>query len=181
MNAELAFEKFSQFHFEHCLDIGSGEGLHTQALRDKGKEVTAIDFIGGDVKGDYLDLSLKVDAVWCCHVLEHQPNVNLFLRKIFADLIDAGVFCITVPPLKHEIVGGHLSLWNPGLLCYHLIVAGFDLSGSEIILQDYNISVLGKKIPRQEVELKYDYGDIDTLSDFFPIPVKERFDGEFYG
>jgi predicted SAM-dependent methyltransferase len=38
---------------------------------------------------DY-NFTSKYDAVWCSHVLEHQPNPNIFLTKIYSLLNDSG-------------------------------------------------------------------------------------------
>ena len=78
----------------------------------------------------------------CC---EHQVNPNLFLKKIFNDLKEGGVLAITVPPLKHEIVGGHVTLWNAGLTMYQLVLAGFNCKNISIKSYGYNISVVLKK------------------------------------
>ncbi|MBA1142490.1 class I SAM-dependent methyltransferase [Mesorhizobium neociceri] len=66
------------------------------------------------------------DAVWVCHVLEHQPNPNAFVRAYLDRLRPGGLIVATVPPTKNQIVGRNVSLWNAGLLLYHLILAGFD-------------------------------------------------------
>ena len=96
----------------------------------QGKKVTTLDLLhDADVSGDFLSCDVTgFDLVWCSHVLEHQPNPNLFLKKCFDILNDDGWLCVTVPPRKDEIVGGHLTLWNAGLLLYNLIMAGFDCS-----------------------------------------------------
>ena len=63
------------------------------------------------------------------HVLEHQFDPQRFLRKIYECLNPDGVLALTVPPRKDEIVGGHVSLWNGGLLLYHLVLAHLDFDG----------------------------------------------------
>ncbi|WP_428982872.1 class I SAM-dependent methyltransferase [Paraglaciecola aquimarina] len=57
------------------------------------------------------------EALWCSHVLEHQLNPNLFLRKLHSLLEENGILVITVPPLKHEIVGG-MSVYGMGAYYY---------------------------------------------------------------
>lgn len=177
--------------FQTVLDIGSGEGLHAEILRQFGKDVTEVDlgeseyYLKNDVNrnilhGDYLDMSFprQFDMVWACHVLEHQKNVNHFLCKVFLDLRVGGMLGVTVPPLKHEVVGGHLTIWNAGLLLYNLVLAGFDCHAARILQYDYNISVIVQKEPIDLPKLSYDKGDIEKLLQFFPSGLSEPFNGD---
>lgn len=175
-----AFEFLARFSFDTVLDIGSGAGLHAAAFRAKGKSVTTISLRPpADVIGDYLETPVEpVDCIWACHVLEHQPNPGLFLRKCFADLKDGGILAVTVPPMKPEIVGGHVSVWNAGLLLYHLVIAGFDCSRASVKSCGYNISVVVRKVGRTALPaLAMDAGDIERLSHLFPFPARHGFDG----
>ncbi|WP_308992665.1 class I SAM-dependent methyltransferase [Mariniflexile litorale] len=188
-----ALEKLiASFNFQTVLDIGSGEGKHSDVLKARGKKVTSIDF-GNSIYfdkrtdnhtcivGDYYTYNFEepFDAIWASHVLEHQPNPNLFLKKIFSDLKEGGVLAITVPPLKHEIVGGHVTLWNAGLLLYQLVMAGFNCKDVFIKSYGYNISViLNKKSIDKYPDLSYDSGDILKMKDFFPSGFGEPFDGD---
>ena len=181
-----------EFDFETMLDIGSGAGEHSAILKDRGKEVTAVDFgtsvyaetheDGIDfVCGNYIECAFakKFDAVWACHVLEHQPNANLFLKKMLSDVVDGGAIAITVPPLKHQIVGGHLSLWNAGLLLYNLVLAGNDCSDASILRYGYNISVIVRRADAKLPELTYDSGDVARISASLPQVLSEGVDGNF--
>jgi SAM-dependent methyltransferase len=164
------------------LDIGSGGGQHAKMMRAAGKKVTTISLIPpADYIGDYLSFPGDgFDAIWASHVLEHQPNVGAFLKKCFADLRDDGVFAVTVPPLKHAVVGGHLNLFNAGTLLYNLVVAGFDCSKARVGTYGYNISVIVRKRLADLPNLMFDAGDINKLAHFFPRPVGEGFDGQSY-
>ena len=176
MKGDQALDKLLGLDFHTVLDIGSGDGKHAEFLRNKGKNVTTLDFTNADICGDFLKVDVpEVDLVWCCHVLEHQPNVGLFLQKI---LNISKWTCITVPPAKKEIVGGHLTLWNAGLLLYNLVLAGFDCSNAMIKTYGYNISVIVENKRRPDISLKMDYGDIETLSAYFPFDAKQGFNGE---
>lgn len=176
-----AFDALARFSFSTVLDVGSGQGLHAQRFRDLGKSVTTISLCPpADYVADYLSVAVApVDCIWACHVLEHQPNPGLFLRKCFADLRDGGILAVTVPPLKHAIVGGHLSLWNAGLLLYHLILAGFDCLDASVKVYGYNISAIVRKVPAELPALAMDAGDIERLARFFPAQVHEGFNGNF--
>lgn len=171
------------------LDIGSGDGRHAARMREAGREVVTVSMTPpADYVGDYAEVNIRggpFDAIWACHVLEHQQNVGQFLRRCFEDLREGGVLAITVPPPKSDIVGGHLALFNSGLLLYHLIVAGFDCSEARVspLYADgdhtapYNLSVIVRKKMASLPPLDWDAGDIDRLKPFFPVPVAHGFDG----
>lgn len=174
-----------RFPFKTVLDIGAGEGVHSRWLAAIGKSVTSICYSASygfqpDIVGDYMDTEFNepFDAIWASHVLEHQLNAGAFLKKIYQDLKPTGILAITVPPMKPEIVGGHVSLWNAGLLLYNLILAGFDCRDAAVHSYGYNVSVIVRKrrvwLPR---DLTMDAGDIEKLAAFFPLPVHQAFDG----
>ena len=170
------------------LDIGSGAGHHAEVMRCSGRHVTTISMLPpADVIGDYLDFEAgePVDAIWASHVLEHQPNVGAFLAKCFADLREDGLLAVTVPPLKHALVGGHVALFNQATLIYNLILAGFDCSQARVSptyanapdQPPYNISVIVRKKQAVLPPLDCDAGDIERLTKFFPVPVRQNCDG----
>ena len=165
------------------LDIGSGQGYHAQVMRNKGLKVSTTDIKGVvTYRGDYNKLDIpQHDGIFCAHVLEHQLNVNSFLKKVFSDLKEGGILCITVPPLKHKIVGGHVTLWNAGLVIYNLVLAGFDCSKASIKTYGYNISVILKKKSRPQVKLIYDNGDLLTINKYLPVGLIYSSSGAFDG
>lgn len=150
-------------------------------MRNFGKAVTTVSLQEpADHVGDFLEWEGQpgsFDAVWACHVLEHQPDVGAFLAACRRQLRDGGILAVTVPPPKHEIVGGHVTLWNAGLLLYNLILAGFDCRDATVGTYGYNISVIATKREIQLPTLAFDHGDIERLAGFFPVPVAEGFDG----
>jgi 2-polyprenyl-3-methyl-5-hydroxy-6-metoxy-1,4-benzoquinol methylase len=163
------------------LDVGSGIGKHSRLFARYGKNVIAVDIADSDnenynhddilfVISDFMkfDMSVKVDCVWVSHLLEHQPNINLFLKKCLSLLKEGGLMAITVPPAKNQIVGGHLTVWNAGLVMYNLILAGTSCRHAHIKRYGYNISVIVQYEPITLPKLKYDNGDIESLSKFFP-------------
>jgi len=188
---QLALDKLlREYAFDPVLDIGCGEGRHTAIFEKHGKAVTAIDCgqsasfksrkgTAGVVVADFNTWQPggPFDCVWASAVLEHQLNVNAFLRKVAAVTKDAGLICITVPPLKDSIVGGHVTLWNGGLLLYNLVLAGLDCKRARLKQYGYCISIILRKRAVELPPLAYDSGDIDRLAEFFPDGLHERFDG----
>lgn len=183
--AEAIRAMVQSYPFQTVLDVGAGEGVHSRWLAEQGKSVTSICYSGGygfepDLIGDYMDAAFAepFDAIWASHVLEHQLDAGAFLRRLYRDLKPGGVLGITVPPMKPEIVGGHVSLWNAGLLLYNLILAGFDCSEASVLSQGYNVSILvRKRRARLPADLTMDFGDIEKLARFFPMPVRQSFNG----
>ncbi len=186
--SDLALEKLlKDYDFETVLDIGCGEGIQSNVFINNGKKVTAIDYGYSDYfKNNKSDKCEKIiddfnthsfttqyDCVWCSHILEHQLNVNLFLKKIHSVLREGGILAITVPPLKHAIVGGHVTLWNAGLILYNLILAGFNCKNASVKTYGYNISVI---VQKDTIDVKniiaYDRGDIRKLKQYFPEKVE---------
>jgi SAM-dependent methyltransferase len=167
---------------ETVLDVGSGDGVHAAIMRAAGKKVWTVSLEEpADYVGDFADWqsTVEFDAIWACHVFEHQPNAQQFLKNCRKHLRLGGVLAITVPPAKHNIVGGHVSIWNAGLLLYNLILAGFDCSEAQVGSYGYNISVIVRrgvdvKLPR----LTYDHGDIIRLGHLFPTHMVDGTNGE---
>lgn len=177
----------TDYNFETVLDVGAGAMHHSEVFAIHGKKVTAVDYgvsvyykqhvtkegITIDkIFGDFntLDFDDTYDCVWASHVLEHQVNPDAFLKKIVSLVKEGGVVAITVPPFKHEIVGGHVSLWNAGLLLYRLVLAGINCSDAAVLAYGYNISVIVKKksIPAGELDVEFDCGDIRRIRKYLP-------------
>jgi len=181
MRSLETFNQLVNYHrFKTVLDVGSGDFTFARRFQEKGKQVYTTDILESDYQGDFntIDFDRNFDCIWCSHTLEHQLNVHHFLSKIFHLLDTNGILAISVPPLKHNIVGGHVSLWNGGLLLYNLILAGFDCSEASVKQYGYDISVIVQKKEAILPKLNYDHGDIEMLAEFFPMKVKQGFHGQ---
>lgn len=178
-----ALKKVLSMKFDNVLDIGSGAGEHAEIFKRLKKDVTTISLEPPatyimDFNDAASNWGNRYQCVWACHVLEHQIDVNSFLRRCKYVLAENGIFAVTVPPLKHQIVGGHVTLWNAGLLLYNLILAGFDCSNAMVKQYGYNISVIVRNKTAELPTLRMDNGDIDALKEYFPLDVKQGFDGQ---
>ena len=179
--------------YETVLDIGCGRGEASEIFRRAGRTVISIDaepiyeratrYNYGQEPHHFLgNLQEHADLIWCSHCLEHQSNPGTFLEFIYNDLKDAGWLAITVPPYKKEIVGGHVTIWNAGLLVYNLVLAGFDCSSAKIKTYDYNCSVIVQKNNESRRKIPYynlrrGQGDIELLKPWLPDFFHHGVDG----
>lgn len=181
MFANEALTILMDMDWDRCLDIGSGPGDHAYHLKDRGHVVTLDKHHPAEINKDYMfwKFYARFQAIWCSHVLEHQVDPGAFLQKIFSDLAVNGIAAITVPPSKPQIVGGHVTIWNQGLLAYNMILAGFDMRDAQIWQYGYNISAIVRKRHFHMPHLHNDSGDIIRLSPYFPKDwdIFEGFDG----
>lgn len=156
-------------------DIGSGDGFYSDIMERHGHVVHRIDAKHGR---HYETTPWRpYSAIWCCHTLEHMRNPGTSLDKMFSECEVQGLVGITVPPLKHSIVGGHVSLWNAGLLIYQMVLSGFDCRAAYLGTYGYNISLIVTKVPCKVDGLIHDNGDINKVRKFFPVPFREGSDG----
>ncbi len=164
----------------YVLDIGSGDGAHAAHMRKSGLDVVTLDSHKAADINDAWPASVEETAggIWCCHTLEHSRNPGAFLDACRLALKPGGWLAITVPPAKHNIVGGHVTLWNAGLLLYHLVLAGFDCRSAMVKAYDYNISVILRRQDTELPALACDNGDIERLSHLFPFSAGQGFDGD---
>ena len=134
--------------FKTCLDIGSGEGVHTAILRHAGLEVFQVDKYSttSEYKVDFIEhkFDRKFDVVFCSHVIEHQRNVGLFLDKIFDILSDDGVLIISAPKEDHNLIEGHLNSFNVPLFLQQMIHAGFDCKDGKFLSTIENSFIVSK-------------------------------------
>ena len=182
------FRLIEEYDFDTVLDIGSGTGEHTRFFRHYGKQVFSVDLgAGADYVGDFNELTLdrQFDVVWCSHVLEHQRNVGAFLEKIYAAIKDdGGILAITVPiHPRARLLCGHITSWNLGLLCYNLVLAGFDCSEARALQTQFELGLIVRKkravAPEIGPSAAFHMPDqLDKLAKFFPIPVGQSSNAE---
>ena len=170
----------SDYEFDTVLDIGSGDGEHKRFLEYMGKCVKSVDFDKeADYSGDFMEMDFpeKFDAIWCSHVMEHQRNVGAFLEKIYSVLKDDGVLAVVVPNhTPDRLVAGHVTAWGVPLICYNLILAGFDCREAKILSSNYELSLVVKK-KKADIDIRFKnsiIGDdkenpFSSLDEYFPF------------
>lgn len=178
---------------ETLLDIGAGhDRTATDQFLTAGIEVTSLDIedyreivhpLHTFLKRNYVveDVEGQYDAILASHILEHVQDTGVFLRKIRSNLAEDGLLYLAVPPLKHEIVGGHVHLWNMGLIMYNLILSGFNVRDGSFRRSGYSLMAIVGKESRELPELRYDRGDIEALKDFWPAGREDYFTQGFDG
>jgi len=180
--------------FKTVLDVGAGKCLQADYFKKKEKTVYTCDLddINGahcdinnsyDYLGNFLDIDFnnkKFDFVFASHILEHQRNVGCFIDKLVSVTNEDFFLCIIVPIRKPFVTGGHLTLWNPGLLLYNLVASGIDCQECYLEQSDYDIFLIVKlkKINLDNIPLTYDRGDVNLLSKYFPFKLEEPFNGD---
>lgn len=176
------------YEFRTVLDVGSGGGDHARLLRHIGKEVVTVDLHrDADIRADFMDavIDRTFDVVWCSHVLEHQRNPGAFLEKLRGCLAPDGVLAISVPTHPPDrMVAGHVSSWNAWLLCYNLVLAGFDCAEARYV-STVDLSLIVRNRPAQAGDIGTGAGsgaDLDpadgadpfaAIAPFFPFPVSQ--------
>lgn len=160
-------------------DVGGGDGAAARYLEGYGHRVVEFDYARSGVRFEDSEFNFHVDALYCSHMLEHCRNPGLMLDRFREIVIAGGYICILVPPAKHNIVGGHLTLWNAGLLLYNLVRAHIDCSTARVRCFGYNVAVVCRNDTADfdDDALAEDNGDIEALARFFPFPVAQGFDG----
>ena len=199
--AMQARKMLDEYSWQTVADVGSGKGDYSRLFHHHNKTVTsyelgrrygstnASDFVtkGGTVYGSTQSWRILMgnfmcaptetyDALWVHHVMEHMLDPHIFVSKLFSMLKEGGVLALTVPPLKSQIVGGHVSIWCAGLLIQHLIRAGFDCRYLRLYKHSYSIGLLLQKrsIPDlARIPWKHDRGDIcQVMAPYLPIGLK---------
>ena len=137
--------------FKTSLDIGSGEGVHTEIMRHAGLKVTGVDKHSekADYNMDFMSWSrarqMNFDVVFCSHVIEHQRNVGDFLDRIYDVLSDDGVLIISAPNHPAEnLVEGHINSFIFPLFLQQLIHAGFDCKKGKYLSSIENSFIVSK-------------------------------------
>jgi SAM-dependent methyltransferase len=185
------------------LDIGAGEGQLAKHFARMGKKVTCtgvsiksyisdVDSLRDNYGIEYVECDIEnmpfpeasFDAVIMCHVLEHCPNVASALGHARRVLRKGGLLLIFVPPVEDVVCAGHISVgWNVGQLMYVLLLNGFEVRSGNFIEYGYNICGFVRRSELVLPELRFDQGDIRTLSKegFFPVPIRDGNGDHFYG
>jgi SAM-dependent methyltransferase len=178
---------------ESVLDVGVGRGMHAFSFIANGIPVTGVDVRPSPlthddynhVQNDFMLSDFgedKYDMVWCCHTLEHVPNVQATLMKIRELLKDDGWLCIAVPTdRQNRFHVGHLTLWTPAHLIYNLICAGYDCKEAYWYSEYCTVGLIVQKKP--DIDYSGRTGmpsEVAWLNQYTPGKVR-HLDGAWWG
>ena len=168
-------------------DVGVGRGITSWVFLQRGYQVTGLSLKETSptvfahekythIQENLFDIDLpQADIVWASHVIEHMPNVGLFLEKCRSMTKIGGWFCVVAPSDPTSIiVDGHLTFWTPAHLIYNLVVAGFDCKDDVWHTDGRDIGLMVRRKDRPHIELNYDNGDLPALAAYFPVPIIHR-------
>ena len=165
--------------FKTSLDIGSGEGVHTEIMQHSGLKVTGVDKYSekADYNMDFMSWSkarqMDFDVVFCSHVIEHQRNVGKFLDRIYDVLSDDGVLIISAPSEDHNLIEGHLNSFNIPLFLQQMIHAGFDCKRGKFLSAMENSFIVSKaKDYKLDERLENGYQWTEKHQNRSPIELK---------
>ena len=174
---------------ELVLDMGVGRGGHAKAFIANGAKVVGVDVkLSPHEHKDYTHIQSAIerlepqedaepfDIIWCCHTLEHLPNVQMFLRQIVPLLKDDGWLYIAVPSSSQDRIHiGHLTLWTPALLVYNLICAGWDCSDAEWYTRDQTIGLCMQKNLIEDMTWRTGTpAEEGFVNEYTPIPMRHE-------
>lgn len=179
------------YKFTTVIDIGCGKGDFFNYLNDKHVSVkgTGIDMMNESellykdftyIKSNFNDLKIneRFDLIFSSHTIEHNPNTEDFLKLFFSLGKPNGIFCLIWPPPKPQIVGGHVHVFNLGLMLYNVIRIGVNCSNVKMLKSGYNLCLIGRydffKLPK----LTFNAFEIELLKDYFPFLAKQAFNGD---
>ena len=137
--------------FKTSLDIGSGDGGHSEIMQHVGFKVTGVDKYSdrADYNMDFMSYTkarqMDFDVVFCSHVIDHQRNVGEFLDRIYDVLSDDGVLIISAPNHSAEtLIEGHINSFIFPLFLQQLIHAGFDCKNGKYLSAMENSFIVSK-------------------------------------
>ena len=139
------------------LDLAVGPGKHAVGFLSNGSSVTGMDVTPAKIIHpvyDHIQAPYETaevgdrqwDMIWCCHTLEHIPNVQHFLVHLYKWLKEDGYLAISVPNSRqNRLHVGHLTLWTPAHLIYNLVCSGWDCKEAEWYTGASTIGLIVKK------------------------------------
>jgi len=168
-------------------DMGTGWGISSKIFLHYGFNVTGLSLTDGlpsnlkserytHVKEDFMMADVpQADIVWASMIIEHMPNVGLFLERCRELTKPGGLLCIIAPtdPMS-LLVEGHLTFWTPAHLLINLVHAGLDCSEAEWYTQGRDLGLMVRRKDRPPIEFNYDRGDFKLLQPYLPVELVHR-------
>lgn len=146
------------------LDIGCGIGYFLNLAKQDGYDVRGADiskwakiyakkkFDVDVIAGNFLEMDIvenSYDMVTLWQTIEHLPQPNLFLAKIYKILKPGGYICMATPDVNSWIAKFYKRLWNCFMPNEHICL--FDFKSMHTILERNNLNpVIVKRIRDRE-------------------------------
>ena len=155
--AAMLAKLLEKHEFDTVLDFGAGWQRRCDTLLASGRSVSALlspETPPGNVPAKAIPyqgtihsavLPNTFDCIIAVNVLHQERDPQRFLRRLHDLLPERSLLALTVPALRHPMLQGELSIWNAGLVLYHLVLAGFDCSNVQCLTQEAEISIILEK------------------------------------
>lgn len=169
------------------IDVGTGCGISSMVFLHRGFTVTGISLTGGlpdnlrNERYTHIQENLftadiaQADIVWASMIIEHMPNVGLFLERCKELTKPGGLLCIIAPSDPTDLlVDGHLNFWTPAHLLLNMVHAGLDCSEAKYYTKGRDIGLMVRRKDRPHIELNYDGGDFKLLQPYLPVEFEHR-------
>jgi len=164
------------------LEIGAATGDVVELLNEVGLDAEGLEYSQSNVEyaikrnrnvklGYILDIdstfNSKYDFIISINYIEHQPNTQQFIRKIYHILKTNGLCYITAPNVEYllntytlyEFVADHLVYFDKYTIQRAFEINGFDILESGVINNQNDVYVVAKKReihPIQEMTIVYE-------------------------
>lgn len=180
---------------ETVLDVGTGHGFHAMSFLAQGSSVTGLDVVPPQIvhknyehiQNIYEESKKQLgdrqfDMIWCCHVLEHIPNIQHFLMYLRRYLKPGGWLFLAVPPSRQDRLHvGHYTLWTPAHLIYNMITSGWDCKDANWYTEYLSIGICLQKVDDIDMSGRTALpSEVQWLNQFSPRIIRHE-DGAWWG
>ncbi len=174
----------------NLVDIGCGIGYFLYIAKQNNYKVLGIDiskwaskyakekFDIDVIAGNFLEMNIKeneYDIVTLWQTIEHLPNPNDFIKKIFFILKPGGYICIATPDVNSWIAMFYKKHWNCFMPDEHISLFNFNSMKTILELNNYNPITIKRIHERQLIPEQYEYLKLFFIRIIKNIVLKLKF------